>query len=174
MKIAFPFLVFSTIAFSGCFNPPDFNSVPRIEYASIGKVTEIDPITSAKTDKVTITITFEDGDGDLGASAAELADEKFRNSYGGSGTYELVTVRKQADGSEKEYILSEDNGKWIPLLKIDNNKGPLKGKLDLNIPKRYANTMVPVEEKYKIRIRDRAMQYSNQVETDYITIPGYR
>jgi hypothetical protein len=166
--------IFFLAVLSGCYNPPEFSSVPRIEYASIEKFPEIDPISGGKTDKVVVTITFEDGDGDLGASAAELSDDAFKDRYGDSGSYELITVRKLPNGSLDERIYLEDKFKWIPILKTDGTKGAIKGKLDMNVFRRYGNSSVMVEEKYKIRIRDRALQYSNQVETDFISVPAYQ
>jgi hypothetical protein len=157
---------------AACNPAPDFDSVPRIEYVGVTQTTVTDE-RGQKEDKIAVTLAFEDGEGDLGATADERGNPEFTEPYGPAGNYELVTVRKNADGSVTEFVYSQDKPKWMPILKTDNAKGPLKGKLDLNFTRSYANSTKMVEEKYKIRIKDRALHLSNQIETDFITVPGY-
>ncbi len=160
---------------SGCVEIPKYDDTPSIYYNGVDQFTEIDDVTNKKIrENVIITIDFEDGDGDLGASSVERIDSSFIGKYGDWGNYELVTIRKELDGSWTESILSEDKVKWLPLLKPDGKSGPLKGKLDLTFPYNYANSTVPITIKYKVRIRDRALRVSNQIETDTVVVPGYR
>ncbi len=168
--IGFLFLV----VLSGCVEIPKYDDTPVIYYNGVDQYTEIDDNNKKVRENILITINFEDGDGDLGASSAERLDEAFTARYGNWGNYELVTVRKNLDGTWTESILSEDQVKWLPLLKPDGKSGPLKGKLDLAVSYLYANSTVPITLKYKVRIRDRALRVSNQIETDTVSVPGYR
>lgn len=175
MKVGNVLLIGFCASLTGCLQTPDFDSVPRIEYASIDQSTESDPATNKKLrENVIITVTFEDKDGDLGATAEERSDEDFKARYGKAGNYELVTLTKQLDGSWDERILVVDSVMWMPILKPDGKPGPIKGKLDLQVDRAYGNSSVTLEQKFKVRIRDRALHYSNQVETDIVAVPGYR
>ena len=126
-----------------------------------------------------ITIDFEDGNGDLGASAEERSSDDFTRPYqqkanwGYKANYELVTARKGIDGNWRESVLSIDSVKWMPILKPNIVKGPLKGKLDLNTKFNYGNSTTPVVVKFKVRIIDRSLHISNQIETDTIVVPAY-
>ncbi|MCF2487870.1 hypothetical protein [Dyadobacter sp. CY347] len=175
MKVVRALVIVFSASLAACVPAPDFDSVPRIEYSAIDQSTETDPLTGKKLrENIVITVTFEDKDGDLGATADERSDETFQSIYGKRGNYELVTFTKNPDGSWDERILSSDSTMWMPILKPDGKAGPIKGKLDYELRRPYGNSSVDIEQKYKVRIRDRALHYSNQVETDIITVPGYR
>ncbi|WP_025762118.1 hypothetical protein [Dyadobacter tibetensis] len=162
------------LALASCVDIPEYSDTPVIYYNGVDQYTEIDETTNKKLrENVIITVDFEDGDGDLGASSEERSDPDFTAAYGDWGNYELVTVRKLNDGSWQESILSEDQVKWMPLLKPSGKAGPLKGKIDLNTSFLYGNSTIPVTLKFKVRIRDRALRVSNQIETDTIQVPGY-
>ncbi|WP_026629933.1 hypothetical protein [Dyadobacter alkalitolerans] len=158
----------------GCVDIPDFDNTPKIYYNGIDQFTETDSADKKVRENVIITIDFEDGDGDLGASADERSDSSFVRPYGKWGNYELVTARKGSDGKWTESILAEDQYKWMPILKPDGKPGPIKGKLDLNTSFLYGNSTVPVYVRFKVRIRDRALNVSEQIQTDSIQVPGYR
>jgi hypothetical protein len=59
------FFFFGAILFTACFNPPEFSSIPEIEYKSIAfkSTPELN-----KKDTLILAINFKDGDGDLGLS----------------------------------------------------------------------------------------------------------
>lgn len=158
----------------GCVDIPDFDNTPKIYYNGIDQFTETDSADKKVRENVIITIDFEDGDGDLGASADERSDSSFVRPYGKWGNYELVTARTGSDGKWTESILAEDQYKWMPILKPDGKPGPIKGKLDLNTSFLYGNSTVPVYVRFKVRIRDRALNVSDQIQTDSIQVPGYR
>jgi len=159
----------------GCVDIPDFDNTPKIYYNGVDQSTEINDSTGKKIrENVVITIDFEDGDGDLGATDAERSDPAFTAPYEPWGNYELVTARKGADGKWTESILAEDQYKWMPILKPDGKAGPLKGTVDLNASFLYGTSTVPVYVRFKVRIRDRALHISNQIQTDSIQVPGYR
>jgi len=172
MKIKVLLFFVSAIALASCVDIPDFSDTPKIFYNGIDQYTETDE-KGIMREKVIITIDFEDGNGDLGASPEEYSSPIFKKPYGNWGNYELVTVRKIAPGKWQESILSEDSIKWLPILKPDGKPGPIKGKLDLNTSFAKGNSTIPVTLKFKVRIRDRALNVSNQIETDSVIVPGY-
>ncbi|NIJ53106.1 hypothetical protein [Dyadobacter arcticus] len=175
MKLKVSLFLMFVVALTGCVDIPDFDNTPKIYYNGVDQFTEVNDSTGKKVrENVIITIDFEDGDGDLGASALERSDSSFLRPYTTWGNYELVTSRKGADGKWTESILAEDAFKWMPILKPDGKPGPLKGKLDLNTSFLYGNSTVNTTIKFKVRIRDRALHVSNQIETDSIQVPGYR
>ena len=181
MKFKILSFLISGIAVASCVDIPDFSSTPKIYYNGISQSTELDSSGRRVRENVVITIDFEDGDGDLGATAEERGDANFvagyRNlsNWGLSGNYELVTMRKLPNGTWTESILPGDSVKWMPILKRDGKPGPIKGKLDLNASFLYGNTTVPTTIKYKVRIVDRALHVSNQSpETDTIVVPVFR
>lgn len=172
MKLNICLFIVSAIALASCVDIPDFSSTPKIYYNGIQQYTVFDTAGNKSEEKIILTIEFEDGDGDLGVSAEERSDTI---KYKDWGNYELVTMTKQPDGSWTESIRSEDRFKFMPILKTDGKPGPIKGKLDLNTSAKYSRSAVPVTQKFKVRIRDRAMNVSNQTpESDTVVVPGFR
>ncbi|MCE6989416.1 hypothetical protein [Dyadobacter sp. CY323] len=175
MKLKVSLFLMFAVALTGCVDIPDFDDAPKIYYNGVDQFTEVNDSTGRKIrEKVIITIDFEDGDGDLGASDLERSDSSFIRKYGTWGNYELITARKGAGGQWTESVLAEDQFKWMPILKPDGKPGPLKGKLDLNTSFLYGNSTIPITVKFKVRIRDRNLHVSNQIETDTLQVPGYR
>ena len=162
------------LALASCVDIPDFSDTPQIFYNGVDQSTETDSSGKKIRENVVITVDFEDGDGDLGASSEERSNPEFTARYGSWGNYELVTARKGTNGQWTESILAGDSLKWMPILKPDAKPGPIKGKLDLNTSFLYGNSTVPITLKFKVRIRDRALRVSNQIETDSVVVPGYR
>lgn len=175
------FIILAAAAFS-CVDIPDFDDTPKIYYNGIDQTTVTDTVSGKeqKTELVTLTINFEDGDGDLGASADDIQDSVFTGRYQDvpgwnlEANYELITMIKNKDSTWTEAILPGDSFKFFPLLKVDGKSGPIKGKLDLNARFSYLNSAVPTKVKFKVRIIDRAFRISNQIETDEVTVPVWR
>lgn len=182
MKLKVSLFVLLAAASAGCVDIPDFSDTPKIYYNGISQETRVDTVLgvpNGETEVVTITIDFEDGDGDLGASNAEVQDTLvFTKNYlkvpgwNVEGNYELVTMTQNKDSTWSESILKGDKFKFFPLLKTDGKAGPIKGKLDLNIRFRRLGSATPTKMKFKVRIMDRAYHISNQTpETDIVSVP---
>lgn len=62
---------------TGCFEPPDLPVVPVIIGADL-ELTAKDGIDAGRADVARITIEFEDGDGDLGLSDADLENDAYK------------------------------------------------------------------------------------------------
>jgi len=181
MKLKVSLFILLAVASASCVDIPDFDDTPWIEYNGISQETRVDTINGApqgETELVTITVDFTDGDGDLGATTAEIQDtlvftKQYKNvpNWNLEANYELVTMIKQKNGSWSEQILDGDKFKWFPRLKLDGKAGPIKGKLDLNTRFRKTRSTIPTTVKFKVRIMDRAFRASRQVETDTIVVP---
>lgn len=182
MKLKLSLFIILAAAAFGCVDIPDFDDTPKIYYNGVDQTTIIDTVSGKeqKTELVTLTINFEDGDGDLGASSDDIQDTEFTQRYvkvpgwNLEANYELITMIKQKDSTWVETIMPGDSFKFFPLLKLDGKSGPIKGKLDLNARFSYLNSAVMTKVKFKIRIIDRAFRISNQVETDEVTVPIWK
>jgi len=169
MKWKIYLFFFSSIALASCVDIPDFDDTPKIYYNSIDQSTLTDSSGRKIQENVIISVDFEDGDGDLGASDAERSDSvKYRDW----GNYELVTSRLES-GRWVDRILALDKFKFFPMLKPDGKSGPIKGRLDLNTTFFYSGSASLVWVKFKVRIRDRALRVSNQIPTDSIQVPAF-
>lgn len=173
MKLKVSLFVVFAVAAAGCVDIPNFDDTPVIYYNGIDHFPEENDAGKKERENVIITIDFEDGNGDLGTSSEERSDSSFTEPYGNWGNYELVTARRGRDGKWTESILTDDQFKWMPILKPDGKPGPIKGKLDLETSFPYGDNTVPIWVRFKVRIRDRALHVSNQIQTDSIQVPGY-
>ncbi|KAA6432805.1 hypothetical protein FEM33_24155 [Dyadobacter flavalbus] len=172
MKMKFSLFVVLAGAALGCVDIPDFDDTPKIYYNGVSQYTTTNEKTGKKErEYVTVTVDFEDGNGDLGATSEEIGNPAFTEPYGEWGNYELVTYLKAANGTWQEQPLESDKYKWVPPLKPDGKPGPIKGKLDFNANFPYFGSFVMRYVKFKVRIRDRALHVSNQIETDSILVP---
>ena len=184
MKLKVSLFLLFAVSMAGCVDIPNFDETPRIYYNGIDQYTETDTVSGKlqRTEMVTITVDFEDGDGDLGASSEDVQKTDFTSAYknvpgwGMPANYELVTMIQNRDSSWSETVMEGDSFKFFPLLKPDGKAGPIKGKLDLKIPFRYLDNAVLTKVKFKVRIIDRAFHISNQLDppTDEVTVPVYR
>ncbi|MGV3602513.1 MAG: hypothetical protein ACO1N1_14975 [Dyadobacter fermentans] len=179
MKLKVSLFILLAAVSAGCVDIPDFSDTPKIYYNGISQEVRVDTILGVpqEAEVVTVTIDFEDGDGDLGASSAEVQDstnftKKYKEvpGWGLEANYELVTMIQQRDSSWTESVLQGDRNKFFPLLKTDGKAGPIKGKLDMNARFRRLDTAVPTKIKFKVRIMDRGFRISNQIETDPVTV----
>ncbi|PSL23995.1 hypothetical protein [Dyadobacter jiangsuensis] len=181
MKLQVSLFILLAVASASCVDIPDFSDTPVLYYNGISQDTQIDSVNgspSGETEVVTITVDFEDGDGDLGATNAEVQDldvftKQYKNAPGWNleANYRLVTMIKRKNGTWSERIMSGDSFKFFPRLKLDGKAGPIKGKLDLNARFLKSNSTVPTTVKFKATIIDRAFRISNEITTDTVVVP---
>lgn len=184
MKLQVSLFILLAVVSTSCVDIPDFSDTPKIYYNGISQEVRIDTVLGVpqETEVVTLTIDFEDGDGDLGASNAEVQDtlnftQQYKKVPGWNleANYELVTMTQNKDSTWSESILPGDKFKFFPLLKTDGKSGPIKGKLDLNARFRRLASAVPTKMKFKVRIIDRAFHISNQTpESDVVSVPIWK
>ena len=175
------FLLLSLLALMGlasCVKEPEYSMTPAIRFESIQKITKTSNDGfggKAKIDSVIMSIRFEDGDGDLGITAAEI---KANSKYKDFRNFEVdVMLRK--------------NGKFVPVtfspklgglmnfqFRPDQKPGPIEGSIAYSTQfvyaffKGYSPLFTEKNDtlKFQIFIRDKAFHQSNVVETDPIVI----
>ncbi len=155
-----------------CIKAPDYANEPKpqIEFLGVTGFTVPDPFSGPRAlkDSLSLTIGYRDGDGDLGF---DRKTERPENPiYSTWGNYELRTFKKV--GTRFEEIPSQINSKlFFPTLRPSGEKaGPIEGKLDFSqIFFRSTTSRIQIV-KFVVRIRDRANNISNIVESDTISV----
>lgn len=160
-------LLLFAISTTGCFTPPNYSPVPEITFNSIDKFEVIEPFSKAKQDSVVITLNFKDGDGDLG----ESTDNRNNSKYDTWGNYELKTFRRVSGNQYEEVVLAANAKLFFPVLKPDGKKGPIEGLLDYAVYFPYSRNSKLTTVKFQIKVRDRALNVSNVIETDTLSVP---
>lgn len=167
------FVLGIALTLTSCFSEPDYSDTPAIEFREIlpypleaGK-----GVGKGKRDSVVIKIAFKDGDGNLGNDTpVPKADSARYASNGGWGNYEIRTFRF----INKQYVeLDQPINKtlFFPDLTKNKPKGAIEGTLDFYQIFQYGNSYQLYPTKFRIRIRDRALQESNVIETDTVMVP---
>jgi hypothetical protein len=170
---------------SSCLSPPSYPDTPSIGFESIRLQRFTLPNSSVPIDSVYITISFQDGDGDLGLTDAEAQAAPYSASYPNLN-YVITDFIK--NGSNSSYDSARTVLRNIPpypsLAKArlystfdhlssttDNRKSPLKGTLTRAYGFYLGGPYLPNQElKFRISIFDRAQHQSNEVETTSVTI----
>ena len=166
----------------GCISPPDYPDTPEIEFRSI----TIQPIVNrfGPFDSVFVTLSYRDGDGNLGLDQDNV-DPPFNPTLPDGVTinptynnYFCQTQIRQTDGSFVDFTPNgvgyNFNGRYpnlTPESQGDRN-APLRGEIyyGFTIP---PNSALPpgTAIRFKINILDRALNRSNEVFTETVTIP---
>lgn len=164
------------LALSACFNEPNYSDTPEIEFEEIYPypLQAGTGVGKARRDSVVITVNFKDGDGNLGNDTPVPSGDSARYaSNGGWGNYRLRTFRL-INGKYEEIRLDVTNTLFFPELTKGKPKGPIKGKLDFNTTFQYGTTFRMYPTKFRITVRDRSLNVSNEIETDTISLPFIR
>lgn len=172
-----PYLfVFSlALLLSACFTEPNYSTTPQIEFKGMFPYPKEagTGVGRPKRDSVVITIGFTDGDGDLGSDSQNTTQFNSYTANGGWGNYEIKTFRYE----NRRYVevpFAVLNALIFPELAKGKPKGAIEGTLDFNQIFTYGTTNRFYPTKFQIRIRDRALNVSNVIETDTITLPYLR
>ncbi|MFN3404121.1 MAG: hypothetical protein ACK40G_08500 [Cytophagaceae bacterium] len=152
---------------TSCEKPPKYPDTPQIEFKKIEKMTYFSDIYQSNIDSLIISITFKDGDGDLGL------EPPYSTSY----NFKAEALMKGIDGNFYT-IFDADNSfasGYFPPLRPSGKKGPIEGTLSKGTvitPSDYQIYNIPPKSKlkFKITIKDKAERYSNTVETDEIEL----
>ncbi len=187
-KIFF-FLIGALLVYS-CIQEPDYPNEPAIEFSKVVQEN------GTNLDNVTVEVTFQDGDGDLGLDASEVDSypdygeymvDEFGNILIDENTgdsipnpfffnYFIDILKRGADG---EYTLVEFpgnisfNGRY-PILNELMNETALEGELRHTMQIEYGFVASPIKRgdviKFEVQIADRAKNLSNKVMTDSIIV----
>ncbi|UOQ67768.1 hypothetical protein [Hymenobacter volaticus] len=174
-------------AISSCISPPDYSDTPRIKFKKLDVVRLPSAPGEQPFDSDTITISFEDGDGDLGLNPEDNMAPYNDASVNGKQTnpnyfnyYIQAQLKNPSTNQFEDYIIPGSNGEVgqyngrFPRLTTESTKeGPLKGNLRYNLGLYLESPFKAGDEiRFRISIRDRALNLSNEIFTDsYVVKP---
>ncbi|MBW3131182.1 hypothetical protein [Hymenobacter profundi] len=159
---------------SSCLTAPDYPDTPSIEFENIRSERVVADI--GNYDTVTVTVSFRDGDGDLGLDNSEtnapynLNDasgqpNKFYNNY----FFQPQILR---DGTFVDFNFTGSfryDSRFPRIPPIDRNE-PKRGNLSFGLQIFQGTFPAGSQVRFKVSIADRALNVSNEVITDPITI----
>jgi hypothetical protein len=178
MKNKFLLIAFLSIFVFACVSEPDFSLTPEIGFNNIQIFTTTTEglLGVSKKDSVVMTIDFKDGDGNLGFTAEELA--KLKKTTGDSLQTFVVDIFVSKNGKFIKSNPKEKFGGNLPIrFKQGSKSGPIEGSIDYSTNFEY-NVFQGIPfltgkrdtVKFAIKIKDRALNVSNMVETSPIVI----
>lgn len=162
-KISFIVISFGLVL-SSCLKPQEFPLEPIIEFDSF----------SVMQDSAVLTISFTDGDGDIGLRESDTT--------GDFAPDKLYHHNLFIDYYEKDDVLGWQRGKdlagnditflyRVPYLTPNGNNTALKGRIEVTLEPSYFNPLSDQSDtvKYRITLVDRNLTESNEVESSVIT-----
>ncbi|MDR6196841.1 hypothetical protein [Siphonobacter sp. SORGH_AS_0500] len=170
MRVLFTFLILGAgLYLASCTTEPDFSNVPNLLDGSttISKTTNTDRLGNAQ-DSLVIGVKFQDGDGDLGLSSNMYPDSVLiKEGY----NYEVKTLRRiRGQFQDVTQSFGVSNSGNFPRLRQDNKVGPIEGTLSRSIMIPHLAVSRNDTLKFRIRIKDRALNVSNEVETPSVIL----
>jgi hypothetical protein len=142
MKYLF-YIILSTLLFLSCKKEEKYSEIPEIEYLSMTPNSTIE-----FQDRVCLTISYQDGDGDIGTEDPD---------------YYSLFVKDARLGNYDEYHI-------LPLTP-PNNTLQIEGELNIVLTGLFIlDTNTSQTTSFSIKIRDRAGNWSNEVQTGALTI----
>lgn len=168
------------ILFNACIAEPNYSDVPSISFTGIQNVASI---TQQRADSVTISLSFQDGDGDLGLSSSDsLPPFSLFNTDGTENEFffnYFVTFEKKINGNFEIVTFPNTNtpislnGRFPPLNTLER-QATLEGDLHYSFLVFYGGSFSPIQEndtlRFKIKIADKTLHLSNEIETREIII----
>ncbi len=164
-------------AVSGCLNPPDYSTTPSIDNARLD-VQRITKGSLGLRDSMIITVSYQDGDGDLGlnSSGADMEGVYAYENGNNINYYNYLLqaqVRDPVDKIFKDFTTplikpGQDYGRFPRITADGSKEAPVKG--DLTYGQSFlldlGTTFLPGQEvRFVISIQDRALHRSNTVTT---------
>jgi hypothetical protein len=142
MKYLF-YIILSTLIFLSCKKEEKYSEIPEIEYLRMTPSSTIE-----FQDRVYITISYQDGDGDIGTDDPD---------------YYSLFVKDARLGNYDEYHI-------LPLTPPDNVL-QIEGELNIVLTGLFIlDTNTSQSTSFSIKIRDRSGNWSNEVQTGSLTI----
>jgi len=171
-------VVLTTVAVSSCLSPPNFPSTPSIEFKKLEVTRVVD--NTGTYDNVAVTVSFKDGEGDLGLTEEQkTADSPYtryladgvtlnRNYYNYFITPFVETSPGQFEAVPLLDVRLPYDSTYPPLDPTNGKAAPLKGDLTFTT-KIYADIDTPIKPgqniRFEVSIMDRALHESNKITT---------
>ncbi|MBC8082849.1 MAG: hypothetical protein H7Z21_06505 [Hymenobacter sp.] len=176
-------LALTGAAVTSCISPPEFPDTPSIKFERLTVVRQ--PLSAPgalPVDSVIVTVSFEDGDGDLGLTPEEYSNPPYqRTNADGSlnpnhwNYFIRLFVRNPTSGQFEPYTLTPDNlsippdryYSQFPHLEPNPDKeAPLQGDLRFGLTYTLGSPFYPGQEvRFEVSIKDREFHESNTVTT---------
>lgn len=199
MKLSFYKLLVFVVALilGACQDVPEYDETPKIQLESFQKEVIFDDLQQTTVDFFTINVRFEDGDGDLGMSRAQLdlidtnlVDPKYRNNFHielfkkVNGAFERTEIVQQSncriDSTTNQRICDFDtislDGRFDELIEEDY-VGPIDGVIThtFDIAHEFNEDEILTLNsgdviKLAIYINDRSYNESNIIETSEVEV----
>jgi hypothetical protein len=151
--------------FTGCRKIPKFSEIPSIQYKDVITKTfyNADQLTFA--DSVILGIHFEDGNGDIGYPQDQKTEDN---------TDYFVDVYRKTNGIFSLAVFPDTSLNFnghIPLLAPVSSPGPIEGDIFYTMTFNYGTDQAVNDTlKFFVKIKDRAGNISNTVESDPVII----
>ncbi|HEY0111171.1 MAG TPA: hypothetical protein VGB67_16145 [Fibrella sp.] len=161
------------VTLTACFKEPEYSDTPEIR--QIGPPVKVTleaggGVGLARRDSVILTVRLQDGTGDIGEDTRDTA--RLQRVFGKEtwGNYEIKTF-EFTNGTYKELPSVVNSRLFFPRSPLGEQKGAVEGDIDFSqvFPYQRPFRMAPV--RFQVRIRDRALNVSNTIVTDTISIP---
>ncbi len=156
----------ATFLLSGCLSKPDFSFTPAIFFQSAKVVEPKSSVLRSAGDSLVLSITFKDGDGDLGSN-----DTTTKNFF--------IDIERKQRGQFTPVRFNTTQNMDARFDVLNENKSPIEGELVHGIPFPYVfAATTPLLRKgdtvrFKIAITDRAGRRSNTIETSEVILGKY-
>lgn len=169
-------LLLTGLTVSSCLEPPEYPDAPTISFKEITSQRISDA--TGTYDRVVITVSFRDGDGDLGLNESDKTpDSPWARIKDGqlnpfSDNYHLTAFVRNAQNEFVPPVPSFNTSNTYPPLATDGREAPLRGDLKFTYDF-YVGGVFRVGQtvRFEVYIFDRALNQSNTITTDPITIP---
>ena len=162
--------VFFPLAILSCRKPPNYSDTPEIKYESISKLLIFDETLLGYIDSVSITVSFKDGDGNLGLDNSDIeGSEIYVDEY--IFNYYIDVYKKEND--TWEFVDFEAIGESyfhsrFPRL-LPEGASPIDGDLNLGLILTPSSLLQATDSiRFEIDIVDRDLNRSNKITTDAI------
>jgi hypothetical protein len=159
-------LIFIGLAFTSCLVEPNFSNTPTISFKSLKVLAIRNPTLKKDGDSLTFTISFTDGDGNLGNNDTTV-------------NFFVSTFKKQGENFiPVVYRGGQNFNSKFPILDIVGGS-PLEGDLRYGVQFPYLGLppITPLEKgdivRFSIQIMDRAGNKSNIVQTNEVVLGKY-
>lgn len=169
-KIRYLLLILTVFILHSCLEKEEFPNIPHIEYKSFTKINN-----SSFDDKGILTISFTDGDGNIG-----LRQKDTTAPYVGLYYYNfIIKYFEKQNGvfTEVEFLDPHNNipivhNARIPLVKNTGSTSSLKGDIDIEL---FINNFTSLYDtiRFEAYIIDRDLNHSNAITTHEIIIKKF-
>lgn len=158
-------------AMSSCLTAPTYSPIPSIDFKKMTVDRYYPPGRQQPIDTFRITVSFKDGDGDLGLKQDEITKPPYDgvNQY----NYYLRLFRRDPQNQQFEEIYPDSYfSNYPPLYGSEYKPAPLKGELVFKQALAFGTPLNAGDEvRFEVSIKDRALHESNVVTTNTYTVP---